>query len=88
MFIARFIISLLAIALIVVGVVLTISPIPLGILLVLFGVIILALANPYARPLLKWIRSKWPWFNKSIRSAQQHSPDIISEPLKETDPEE
>ncbi|MCI5047053.1 MAG: hypothetical protein MRY59_06105 [Aquisalinus sp.] len=86
MLIVRFLISLLAIAMIVVGTVLMVSPVPLGILIILLGVLILVMANPHARPMLKWIRHRWPWFSERVRDLEEHAPSGVAGPLRETDP--
>jgi hypothetical protein len=86
MLVVRFALSLFAIALITIGVATSISPIPFGFVLVIIGIIILALADPHARPLLRWIRSHWPWLNRRLHEAQANSPEMVSQPLRETEP--
>ena len=79
--------SLFAVTLIVIGVVTSISPVPFGFVLVVIGVIVLALADPRARPVLRWLRRRWPWLNRRLRGAQAKAPTAIAEPLEETDPD-
>ncbi len=87
MMIVRLIVSIIAIVMIVIGFVTMISPIPFGIILILLGLVLLTLADPHSRPILKWIRKRWPWLDRLLANAQEHTPPIISEPLKETEPE-
>ncbi len=88
MMVIRFVISVLAIAMIVMGFIAMISPVPLGIFVIFLGLIILTLANPHARPFLKWIRERWPWLSKRLTEAQENTPPALSDPLKETEPDQ
>ena len=85
-FVIRLGAALIAIVLIVVGVLTSISPVPLGFVLVLVGIVVLALADPHARPMLRWLRRRWPWLDRRLRGAQKKAPTAIAEPLEETDP--
>lgn len=86
MFFIRFLLSLVAIAIIVIGVVLSISPIPLGFILVIFGSLMLVVVNPAARPVLRAIRRKLPWLDRALDKVEDSSPDIIAGPLRDSDP--
>lgn len=88
MLIIRFILSLIAIAMIVVGVVTMVSPIPFGIILIVSGLALLVLANPKARPFLRWLRRKLPFLDHWLDEAEPRSSGRIRDVLRETDPEE
>ncbi|MGV6801675.1 MAG: hypothetical protein ACWA5L_07115 [bacterium] len=87
MYILRFLLSLLAVAIIVIGTLLMISPLPLGVFLIIFGFLMLVVVNPAARPVLKWFRQTLPWIDRQLDRVEDHSPDIIAEPLRESDPQ-
>ncbi len=85
--IARLATTLTAIVLIVYGVIAAISPLPLGIPLVALGLIMIAAANPAARPLVLSMRRRWKWFDFLVRKAARHSPDRFKKTFEETNPE-
>lgn len=75
-------------ALVLIGIPLTVSPIPLGFVILFLGVVILVAANPYAAQLLKAIRKRWPWLNRFFRKAETVLPDELAGPLHETESDE
>lgn len=85
--IARLLYTLLGIVLIVYGAIAAISPLPLGVPLIILGVLMIALANPAARPLVRRMRRKWKWFDKLVEVLGERSPKDIKEVIEETDPE-
>ena len=84
--IARITTTLTGIVLIVYGVIAAISPLPLGIPLVVLGFIMIAGANPAARPLVRWMREKWRWFDVLVTHVARRSPSRFKDVLKETEP--
>jgi hypothetical protein len=88
---ADFVISRLAttfagIALIVYGAIAALSPLPLGIPLIILGIMMIALANPAARPLVLRMRHKWRWFDKLVITLGARSPAKIKDVIRETEP--
>ncbi len=86
--IARIVTTLVGIILILYGVIAAISPLPLGVPLVVLGLIMIAAANPAARPLIRSMRRKWRWFDFLVRKIASSSPKRFQETIEETDPEE
>lgn len=82
----RLLVTFLAIFIIVIGFITMISPVPFGIILLFFGLLLLVVANPHARPLLRWIRQRWPWFDARVDEIELRTPASIRDPLQETDP--
>ena len=85
--IARILTTLAGIALIVYGAIAAISPLPLGVPLIILGFLMIALANPAARPLVRRMRRKWRWFDKLVEALGKRSPEDIKEVIEETDPD-
>lgn len=77
--------SVLGFVLIVIGLPLMISPIPLGIILIFLGFVTLIGSNPMvARLVQKW-RRRHATVNEFFHKAEEVLPDPIAEPLHETD---
>ena len=68
------------------GVVAAISPLPLGVPLIILGHLLIAAANPAARPLVLHLRRRWQWFDYLVRKASRRSPARFQETFEETDP--
>lgn len=84
--IARLATTFTGIALIVYGAIAALSPLPLGIPLIILGIMMIALANPAARPLILRMRRKWRWFDKIVVTLGARSPAKIKEVIRETEP--
>lgn len=85
--IARFVTTILGVIILVYGVIAAISPLPLGVPLIVLGLLMIAAANPAARPLIRTMRRRWRWFDFLVRKAARHSPSRFKETIEETDPE-
>lgn len=85
--IARIATTLSGIVLIVYGVIAAISPLPLGVPLVVLGLIMIAGANPAARPLIRWMREKWRWFDILVTHVARRSPSRFKKVIDETAPD-
>lgn len=68
------------------GLIAAFSPLPAGAPLVIIGVLMIAGANPAARPLIVRMRRRWPWFNKLVRIVGKKAPRHIARVAQETDP--
>lgn len=77
--------TLIGLALVIVSFPLTLSPLPVGLILMFIGIVILVASNPLAASALKWARKRWPWLNRFFRRAEKVLPGEIAEPLRETD---
>ena len=84
--IRRIVTSLVGFVLIVYGVIAAISPLPAGVPLIVLGIIMIALANPAARPLVRRMRRQWRWFDKLVRFAGKRGPRDIQAVVEETEP--
>jgi hypothetical protein len=84
---ARIATTLVGAVLVIYGVIAAISPLPLGVVVIPLGLIMIAAANPAARPLILRMRRKWRWFDFIVRKAARRSPPRFQETIEETDPE-
>ncbi len=83
---ARLATTLTGIVLMIYGLVAAFSPLPLGAPLVILGLIMIAAANPAARPFILAMRRRWRWFDFLVRKAARHSPERYHETFEDTDP--
>lgn len=83
---ARLATTLTGIVLMLYGLIAAFSPLPLGAPLVILGLIMIAAANPAARPLILSMRRRWRWFDFLVRKAARHSPARYHETFADTDP--
>lgn len=84
--IARIATTVVGVLVIVYGVIAVVSPLPLGFAMIPLGLIMIAAANPAARPLIRRMRRKWRWFDGLVRKAAHHSPPRFRSTIAETDP--
>lgn len=84
--IRRIVTSLVGAVLIVYGVVAALSPLPAGVPLVVLGIVMIALANPAARPLVRRMRIKWKWFDRLVRTLGRRGPAGIKTVVEATRP--
>lgn len=85
--IARIATTFVGVVLILYGIVAAISPLPLGVVLIAVGFIMIAGANPAARPLIRGMRRRFRWFDKLVRLAAHRSPPRFHEVIRETEPD-
>lgn len=81
---ARVAASLIGFILLVYGLVATLSPLPAGAPLVVFGALIIAAANPGARPFIRRLRRRWRWFDILVRRVAKTGPAPIKAVEAET----
>ena len=74
---ARIATSLLGLALFVYGMIAAFSPLPAGAPLVILGVLMIAAANPAARPVIRRIRRRWRWFDRLVRLVASRAPPAV-----------
>ncbi|MEX0645123.1 MAG: hypothetical protein WD076_07425 [Parvularculaceae bacterium] len=84
--IARIVTSLIGIVLVVYGVIAALSPFPAGLPLVVLGLLMIAGANPSARPIIRRMRARWGWFNRLVALAHKHAPEKMNSTIEATDP--
>lgn len=84
---ARLLTTLLGVALFVYGVIAAASPLPLGVPLVVLGLLMIAGANPAARPLLRRMRARWRWFDRLVEALAKGLPENMRTLVAETDPD-
>lgn len=84
--ISRALASLIGAVLFIYGVIAALSPLPLGVPLMVFGFLIFAGANPVARPLLRRMRRRWPWFNALVLQVGKRARDRFDDLIDETEP--
>lgn len=79
----RIVLSIIAIALIIVGAVFFIAPTPFGIFIVSAGFLLLAAVAPGI--LRKW-RTKWPWLDRRLDGLERKGPGWLARILHNSDP--
>jgi len=85
--ISRALASFIGAILFLYGGIAAISPLPLGLPLMILGFLIFAGANPFARPLLRRIRHRWRWFDALVRQVGKKSSGRFRDVLQDTDPQ-
>ena len=87
--VSRIATSLAGLALMVYGFIAALSPfLPAGAPLMALGFLMIALANPAARPLVVRMRRRWRWFNKLVLLLGSRAPESVREVIRETSPQE
>lgn len=75
-------VALFAFALIVAGAVLTLSPIPGGILILAVGLILFASVMPSA---VRWLRRRWRFFDRLMHRLEKILPEWVARRLRASD---
>lgn len=68
------------------GLIAAFSPLPAGAPLVIIGLLMIAGANPAARPVIVRMRRRWKWFNKLVRIVGKRAPKHIAQVAEATEP--
>lgn len=86
MAILRFGTAVIGTLLILVGIALTPSPVPFGLIIIALGLSLVVWSAPGA---VRWVRRRWRWFDRRMTSLEQTLPEWLARPLrrsgKETD---
>ncbi|MFZ5619110.1 MAG: hypothetical protein ACOZAA_17495 [Pseudomonadota bacterium] len=80
--------SLVGAALFVYGLIASFSPLPAGAPLVILGLLMIAAANPAARPFIRRMRKRWRWFDRLVRFVGKRGPPGVQSVTAETTPNE
>lgn len=83
MTIFKFILTIFALILILVGIVTAITPIPFGLPLILIGFLMLATISPAT---LRFIRRRWGWLDRRLKWLQKKLPRWMTRSLRKSDP--
>lgn len=83
---ARLAASLAGAVLVLYGAVAAVSPLPVGLPLLVLGLIIIAAANPAARPLVRNLRRRWRWFDSLVAAIGKGAPQRVKSVIEETAP--
>jgi hypothetical protein len=81
----RILVGLFALVLIVFGLIWMFSPLPLGFIFVILGVLLLAAVLP---AFLRWIRRRWRWLDRILDRLQAILPAWLGRFLRRSDPHE
>jgi hypothetical protein len=82
MIIFRLAVSIFALLLIGFGIVLSISPIPFGVILVVIGFLLFVAAAPEQ---VRWLRRRWRWFDRTMHRLEKRLPEWIAKRLRDSD---
>lgn len=83
---ARIVTSLIGLVLFAYGVIAAFSPLPAGAPLVILGLLLIAAANPAARPVIRRMRKRWRWFDRLVRLVARRGPAGVRSVEAETAP--
>lgn len=84
--VSRLAMSVIGFLMIAYGLVAAFSPLPAGAAFCIFGLMFIAAANPAARPAIRRLRRRWPWFNALVKTFGKAGPRPVKDALVETDP--
>lgn len=85
-FLARLATTLAGTALVIYGAIAAVSPLPVGLPLLVLGLIMIAAANPAARPLVRNLRQRWRWFDKVVLAIGKRAPERVRSVVNDTHP--
>lgn len=81
----RLLLAVFALFLIFVGFIAMISPIPFGLIMIVIGVALLAIAFPL---LVRGFRKRWRWLDKVLDRLTPILPEWLEKPVERSDPED
>lgn len=82
MILFRIAVGAFAVLLMLVGLILAPSPIPLGIIIFLIGFFLLVSVAP---AFVRSVRKRWRWFDRQIHHLENVLPEWMAEPLRASD---
>lgn len=78
----KFLVTIFAIILIFAGIVLTPTPAPFGIILILIGFLLLAAVSP---DMMRWLRRRWRWLDRQLIKLERILPRWLARQLRKSD---
>lgn len=69
-------------AIILLGIILTPTPLPIGIILIGLGFTLLVNVSPAP---IRWLRARWKWFDLRLHDLERFLPEVLAKPLRRTD---
>ena len=78
----RIAVAIFALLLIALGILLTPSPIPFGIIIIAIGVALLVTAAP---GFVRWLRNHWKWLDRQMHRLEGVLPEFMAKHLRRTD---
>lgn len=82
MMIFKIAVSFFALALIAIGLVITISPIPFGFVIVVVGFLLFVSVAPAE---VRWLRRRWRWFDRTMHGLEKRLPAWLAKRLRQSD---
>lgn len=79
----RLLVSIFAALLIMVGVVLAPSPVPLGLIFIALGFLLLTASAP---AFVRWLRGRWRWLDQRLIDMEKVLPDWLARQLRKSHP--
>lgn len=77
----KFLVTLFAIILIIVGAIMTPTPVPFGIIFVIIGFFLLAAVSP---DLMRWLRRRWGWLDRQLIKLERKLPRWLARQLRKS----
>lgn len=68
------------------GIAAALTPLPAGVLSCVFGIMLIAAANPSARPAIRRLRHRWRWFDALVRTVGKAGPKPVRDAMAATEP--
>ncbi len=78
------VVTLFALLLIAIGIVVTPSPIPFGIIFIALGFLLLVAVAP---DLVRWLRRRWRWFDRQMKKLEKKLPRWLAKQLRKSEVE-
>ena len=78
----KFLVSIFAILLIIIGIIVAPSPIPFGIIFISIGFLLLSASAP---DLIRWLRRRWRWFDRQLKKLEAKAPRWLARQLHRSD---
>lgn len=85
--VARVLTSVAGLVLFAYGLIASFTPLPAGAPLVILGLLLIAAANPAARPVIRRMRRRWGWFDRLVRVVGKRGPPGVKSVEIETAPD-
>ncbi len=82
MILFRFAVTVFSLLMIGFGLILTISPIPFGIVIVVMGLMLFVTVAPGE---VRWLRRRWRWFDRLMHAAEKRLPEWLAKRLRVSD---
>ena len=78
----KFLVTVFAIILIIIGIILTPTPAPFGLIFLIIGFFLLAAVSP---DMMRWLRRRWGWLDRQLVKLERKLPRWLARHLRKSD---